>query len=73
LKIVLELREHVKMIAHLNSEIAKADDEQISLQGELQASGSTKTADDVQGELDKISIALSVFNDSNYLRRLSYT
>jgi DNA repair protein RAD50 len=49
------LRDHAKTVLRLRREIERAEQEAVDLENDLSATGSTKTADDVQEELDKLS------------------
>ncbi|KAG6878083.1 hypothetical protein C0993_012410 [Termitomyces sp. T159_Od127] len=58
LKEIGVLKEHVKTITRLRSEVSRAKDDVVSYETELQASGSVKTADDVQRDLDDVTTEL---------------
>ncbi|KAG6818307.1 hypothetical protein H0H93_006082, partial [Arthromyces matolae] len=58
LKEIVILKEHVKTISRLRGEVARATDDVANFEIELQASGSVKTADDVQRELDNVTNGL---------------
>lgn len=52
---IATLKQHATAITKNQSEIARLRSEIANLEEELSASGSTKTADDVQTELDALS------------------
>lgn len=58
LKDVATLRDHARTISRLQREIERAEQETQALERDLLVSGSTKTVDDVQEELDKLSAEL---------------
>ncbi|KNZ73056.1 DNA repair protein RAD50 [Termitomyces sp. J132] len=58
LKEIGVLKEHIKTIARLRGEVSRAKDDVAHYETELQASGSVKTADDVQRDLDDVTIEL---------------
>ncbi|KAG6830973.1 hypothetical protein H0H87_006624 [Tephrocybe sp. NHM501043] len=58
LKDIGVLKEHVKTISRLRGEVARATDDAVNYETDLQASGSIKTADDVQRELDGVTTDL---------------
>ena len=58
LKDILVLKDHVKAIVRLRTEISRAEGDVVNLESDLSLTGSTKTSDDVQSELDKISADL---------------
>ncbi|KAG6897072.1 hypothetical protein C0992_004313 [Termitomyces sp. T32_za158] len=58
LKEINVLKEHVKTITRLRGEVSRAKDDLVNYETELQASGSVKTADDVQRDLDDVTTEL---------------
>ena len=58
LKEIGVLKEHVKTITRLRGEVSRAKDDVTNYETELQASGSVKTADDVQRDLDDVTAEL---------------
>ncbi|KAG6890641.1 hypothetical protein C0995_006617 [Termitomyces sp. Mi166 len=55
------LKEHTKTITRLRGEVSRAKDDVTNYETELQASGSIKTADDVQRDLDDVTSELRSF------------
>lgn len=55
LKDIATLRDHSKTISRLQREIERAGQEAKDLESDLSTTGSTRTADDVQEELDRLS------------------
>lgn len=60
LKDIVILKDHGKTISRLQREIERAEQEVQSLESDLLTTGSTKTADDVQEELNSLSVELWV-------------
>ncbi|GLB38321.1 putative repair protein [Lyophyllum shimeji] len=58
LKDVLSLQDHVKTISRLRLDVGRAETDIGSLEGDLVATGSIKTVDEVQTELDEVSAQL---------------
>ncbi|KAF9463040.1 hypothetical protein BDZ94DRAFT_1362864 [Collybia nuda] len=55
LKDIMILKDHAKTVARLQREVERAEQEVSNLEGDLLATGSTKTADNVQEELNDLS------------------
>lgn len=62
LKDIATLRDHSKTISRLQREIERAGQEAKDLESDLSTTGSTRTADDVQEELDRLSGELWAWN-----------
>ncbi|KAG6854661.1 hypothetical protein C0991_003309 [Blastosporella zonata] len=58
LKDIVVLKEHIKTITRLRGEITRATDDAANYETDLQVSGSIKTADDVQRDLDDVTANL---------------
>ncbi|KAG6912106.1 hypothetical protein DXG01_000599 [Tephrocybe rancida] len=58
LKDIGVLKEHIKTVSRLRIEVARAKDDAENYETDLHASGSIKTADDVQRELDDVTTNL---------------
>ncbi|KAF5382729.1 hypothetical protein D9615_002851 [Tricholomella constricta] len=58
LKDILVLKDHVKAVIRLQADIGRAETDIANLESDLLTTGSTKTADDVQVELDEASAEL---------------
>lgn len=56
----MALKQHVITILRLQKELERSSQETVSLESDLSSTGSTKTADDVQAELDILSGELYV-------------
>jgi DNA repair protein RAD50 len=54
LKDILTLKQHASTVSRLQKELERLKHEITSIEDELSGTGSTKTADDVQAELDAI-------------------
>jgi DNA repair protein RAD50 len=55
LKDIVILRDHAKTISRLQREIERAEQEAEDLESDLSTTGSTRTADDVEEALHKLS------------------
>jgi len=66
------LKQQATTIARLQKEAEKARHEATSIENELINTGSSRTADDVQQELDELSGALYVPSNDDHLRNNSF-